>query len=127
MVVDTVGSPTWEFSMGALVPGGRLVTCGGTGGGRVEVSLPRLFFGQYEIMGSTMGTFREFDELTRLVDAGLPIHVDSVYPLADYPFALARMEAAPSSARSSFATSRDNRTSALPAQSLPARCPWRRV
>ncbi len=93
MVVDTVGSPTWAFSMGALVPGGRLVTCGGTGGGRVEVNLPRLFFGQFEIMGSTMGTFREFDELTRLVAAGLPIHVDSVYPLADYPFALARMEA----------------------------------
>jgi zinc-binding alcohol dehydrogenase/oxidoreductase len=93
VVVDTVGSPTWAFSMGALVPGGRLVTCGGTGGGRVEVSLPRLFFGQHEIMGSTMGTFREFDELTRLVATGLPVQVDSVYPLADYPFALARMEA----------------------------------
>jgi NADPH:quinone reductase-like Zn-dependent oxidoreductase len=93
VVVDTVGSPTWAFSMGALVPGGRLVTCGGTGGGRVEVNLARLFFGQYEIIGSTMGTFREFDELTRLVAAGLPVHVDSVYPLADYPFALTRMEA----------------------------------
>ena len=43
---------------GVLAPGGRLVTCGGTGGGRVEVNLPRLFFGQFEIMGSTMGTFR---------------------------------------------------------------------
>jgi zinc-binding alcohol dehydrogenase/oxidoreductase len=93
VVVDTVGSPTWAFSMGALVPGGRLVTCGGTGGGKVELNVAKLFFGQYEIMGSTMGTFREFEELTRLVTAGLPVQVDSVYPLADYPSALDRMEA----------------------------------
>ncbi|HUC13419.1 MAG TPA: alcohol dehydrogenase catalytic domain-containing protein [Acidimicrobiales bacterium] len=93
VVVDTAGGPTWALSMGALAPGGRLVTCGGTGGGRVEVNLPRLFFGQFEILGSTMGTFREFDELTRLVAGGLPVHVDSVYPLADYPLALARLEA----------------------------------
>jgi NADPH:quinone reductase-like Zn-dependent oxidoreductase len=79
--------------MGALVPGGRLVTCGGTGGGKVELNVAKLFFGQYEIMGSTMGTFREFEELTRLVTAGLPVQVDSVYPLADYPSALDRMEA----------------------------------
>jgi len=93
VVVDSAGSPTWALSMSALRPGGRLVTCGGTGGGRVEVNLPRLFFGHYELIGSTMGTFREFDELTALVAAGLAVEVDSVYPLAEYPFALERLEA----------------------------------
>jgi len=92
VVVDSAGAPTWALSMGALRPGGRLVTCGGTGGGRVEVNLPKLFFGQYEVIGSTMGTFREFDELTALVAGGLPVHMDNVYPLAEYPAALERLE-----------------------------------
>ena len=73
-------------------PGGRLVPCGGTAGSKVELSLPRLFFGHHEVIGSTMGTFAEFEELTGLVAAGLPVIVDSVYPLADYPVALERLE-----------------------------------
>jgi zinc-binding alcohol dehydrogenase/oxidoreductase len=92
VVVDSAGAPTWALSMGALRRGGRLVTCGGTGGGKVELNLPRLFFGQFEIIGSTMGTFREFDELTALVGAGLPVVVDSTYGFDDYPEALARLE-----------------------------------
>lgn len=93
VVVDSSGSATWAVSFGALRPGGRLVTCGVTGGGRVELSLPRLFFGHYEVIGSTMGTFREFDEVTALVADGLDVHLDSVYALADYPVALEHLEA----------------------------------
>ena len=52
------------------MPGGRLVVCGGTSGQMVEVNLPRLFFKQHEIIGSTMGGYEEFAEVTRLVDAG---------------------------------------------------------
>ena len=91
VVVDSTGEPTWASSFGALKKGGRLVICGGTGGNRVELRLPRLFFGQYELIGSTMGTFSEFDELTRLVAGGLPVVVDSTYPLDGYPIALARL------------------------------------
>ena len=69
----------------SLRPGGRLVTCGGTGGVDVELNLPRLFLSQHEVIGSTMGTFKEFDELTALVAGGLPVVVDSVYDMADYP------------------------------------------
>jgi zinc-binding alcohol dehydrogenase/oxidoreductase len=91
VVVDSAGSPTWAMSVRALRPGGRLVTCGGTGGTGVELNLPRLFLSQQEVIGSTMGTFREFDELTALVAAGLPVRVDSVHDVADYPAALARL------------------------------------
>jgi zinc-binding alcohol dehydrogenase/oxidoreductase len=52
-----------------------------------------LFFGQYEVIGSTMGTFAEFEQLTALVAGGLPVVVDSVYPLAEYPAALERLAA----------------------------------
>jgi NADPH:quinone reductase-like Zn-dependent oxidoreductase len=94
VVVDSAGSATWQGSVRALAPGGRLVLCGATGGGRVELNLPRLFFSQHEVIGSTMGTFRQFAELTAMVADGLPVVVDSVHAWSRYPEALARLEAA---------------------------------
>ena len=91
VVVDSAGVATWATAISALRPGGRLAICGGTAGSKVELSLPKLFFGQYEIIGSTMGTFAEFEDLTALVADGLPVVVDSSYPLADYPMALERL------------------------------------
>ena len=68
------------------------MVCGGTSGQRVELNLPRLFFKQIEVIGSTMGSYEEFAEVTRLVDQGLPIRVDAVFPLDEYPAALTRLE-----------------------------------
>ncbi|MEO7429004.1 MAG: zinc-binding dehydrogenase, partial [Acidimicrobiales bacterium] len=79
-------------SVAALEPGGRLVVCGGTSGQKVEVNLPKLFFKQIEIIGSTMGSYIEFAEVTSLVEQGLPIAVDGVLPLDEYPKALKRLE-----------------------------------
>jgi NADPH:quinone reductase-like Zn-dependent oxidoreductase len=93
VVVESVGPATWDRSMRALVPGGRLVVCGGTSGQKVEVDLPRLFFKQIEVIGSTMGGYGEFADVTRLVEQGLPVSVDSVVGLDAYPTALARLEA----------------------------------
>ena len=66
VVVESVGPATWEQSVRSLKAGGRLVVCGGTSGPKVELNLPRLFFKQYEIIGSTMGSYQEFAEVTRL-------------------------------------------------------------
>jgi NADPH:quinone reductase-like Zn-dependent oxidoreductase len=92
VVVESVGPATWEQSVRSLRPGGRLVVCGGTSGPKVELNLPRLFFKQYEIIGSSMGSYQEFAEVTRLVSQGLPVQVDEVVALADYPAALTRLE-----------------------------------
>ncbi|HEU4841969.1 MAG TPA: zinc-binding dehydrogenase [Ilumatobacteraceae bacterium] len=93
VVVESVGAATWEKSVRALKAGGRLVVCGGTSGATVELNLPRLFFKQHEIIGSSMGSYQEFAELTALVDGGLDVHVDRTFPLADYAAALAHLEA----------------------------------
>ena len=93
IVVESVGKATWEKSVRALKPGGRLVVCGGTSGADVAINIPRLFFKQYEIIGSTMGSYQEFADVTRLMSSGLPVHIDQVMPLAEYPAALARLEA----------------------------------
>jgi zinc-binding alcohol dehydrogenase/oxidoreductase len=91
VVVESVGPATWDRSVKALVPGGRLVVCGGTSGQKVEVDLPKLFFKQIEIIGSTMGSYEEFDDVVRLVGQGLPVAVDEVFERADYPSALERL------------------------------------
>jgi NADPH:quinone reductase-like Zn-dependent oxidoreductase len=92
VVIESVGPATWDKSMRSLAPGGRMVVCGGTSGPKVEINLPRLFFKQYEIIGSTMGSYEEFDQLLDLVQQGLPIAIDSVHALADYETALAKLE-----------------------------------
>jgi NADPH:quinone reductase-like Zn-dependent oxidoreductase len=91
VVVESVGPATWDRSVKALRPGGRLVVCGGTSGPKVELSLPRLFFKQIEVIGSTMGSYPEFDDVTRLVAQGLPVQVDEEVDRADYPAALERL------------------------------------
>jgi len=93
VVVESVGPATWDRSIGALAPGGRLVVCGGTSGPVVEVNLPRLFFKQHEIIGSTMGGYGEFAAVTRLVADGLPVAVDREFGIDEYPAALERLAA----------------------------------
>jgi len=92
VVVESVGPATWAQSVRSLRPGGRMVVCGGTSGPKVELNLPRLFFKQFEFIGSTMGSYREFDDVTDLVGQGLPVHVDAVFPVERYEEALVRLE-----------------------------------
>jgi len=93
VVVETVGPATWERSIRALKPAGRLVVAGGTSGQTVELSLPRLFFKQIEVIGSTTGSHEEFAHVVDLVGQGLPVHVDEVFELAEYPAAIERLHA----------------------------------
>lgn len=91
VVAESVGAATWNASMRALVPAGRLVVCGATSGGTVELALPRLWFRQIEVIGSTMASYEEFAEVTSLVEAGLPIAVDGEHGLDGYPEALGHL------------------------------------
>jgi NADPH:quinone reductase-like Zn-dependent oxidoreductase len=93
VVVDCVGEATWANSLRALRRGGRLVVCGATTGPAVSFDLRRLFWHQWSILGSTMGTRRGFAEIVRLAQEGKlwPV-VDSVVPLADGAAAYQRMQ-----------------------------------
>jgi len=93
IVIESVGPATFDKSLRSLKAGGRVVVCGGTSGTEAAINLPRLFFKQYEIIGSSMGSYQEFAEVTKLMSDGLAVHVDTTFPLADYPAALARLEA----------------------------------
>jgi NADPH:quinone reductase-like Zn-dependent oxidoreductase len=93
VVVDSIGS-TWPDSLHALRDGGRLVVFGATGGREVEVDVRKFFLGQYSLLGTTMGSARDFEALLKLIDEGgwSPV-IDSVRPLAEAVSAYERMEA----------------------------------
>jgi NADPH2:quinone reductase len=67
MVVDHVGAATWTDSLKSLAKGGRVVTCGATTGGRPETDINRIFWNQLSVIGSTMATPGEVDDVLSLV------------------------------------------------------------
>ena len=94
VVFEHVGTATLSESMGSAVLGGRIVTCGSTSGVKAEITMPRLFWGQLDLLGSTMGNASEFEAVLDAIDHGLRPVVDRVYPLAEVQAALARLDAA---------------------------------
>jgi NADPH:quinone reductase-like Zn-dependent oxidoreductase len=95
VIVENVGQATWDESLRLLGRGGRLVTCGATTGPDVSVDVRRLFWYQWDILGSTMGSAEEYREIVRLLSQGhlRPI-VDSIFPLSDGKAALERLQSA---------------------------------
>jgi NADPH:quinone reductase-like Zn-dependent oxidoreductase len=94
IVVDSIGPATWEYSIRTLRHGGRMCVCGGTSGPKVELNLPRLFFKQLDIIGASCGSQVEFEYVTDLVAGGLPVVIDEILPLGEYPRALERLKTA---------------------------------
>lgn len=94
VVVDSVGEATWPTSLRLLGPGGRLTTCGATSGPMVSLDIRKLFWYQWTILGSTMGSHREFAEIAALAAGGSlwPV-VDSVVPLEQAVEAYRRLAA----------------------------------
>ena len=93
VVLDTVGEATWPQSLGSLGKRGRLVTCGATSGPMVQMDVRRLFWNQWDIMGSTMGNDAEFDAITKEYRAGhfTPL-VDSVFDISQGRQAFERLQ-----------------------------------
>jgi len=81
-VIETVGEATWDHSIKALRPGGTLVIAGATSGFSPPAQLNRIFFLQLRVVGSTMGTRRELEQLLSFLDAsGVRPTIDSELPL----------------------------------------------
>jgi len=93
VVVENVGEATWDRSLRLLARGGRLVTCGATTGAKVQIDVRRLFWHQWTILGSTMGSAAEFHEIVRLLGQGhLRPVMDATYPLDRAVDAFQRLE-----------------------------------
>ena len=91
LVVDSVGS-TWPDSLSALKPGGRVVAFGATGGDQATLNVRPFYFGQFSLLGTTMGSPRDFAGLLRMLDGGWRPSVEAVFGLDDAAAAHVRME-----------------------------------
>src|SRR5579862_4898574 len=84
IVIEHVGSATWDESVKCLKPAGTLVTCGATTGFNASIDLRFLFSRQLSLLGSYMGTMSELREVLSHVFAGrLHPVVDRVFPLSE--------------------------------------------
>jgi len=93
VVLDSVGEQTWPASLRALRRGGRMVVCGATSGPMVSLDLRRLFWHQWSILGSTLGSRREYAEVVGHAAQGRlwPI-IDLVVPLEQALAAFERLQ-----------------------------------
>lgn len=93
LVIDSVGSSI-EPALGATAKGGRLVTFGATGAASTEIDVRRLYFAQQTILGTTMGSPRDFAGLLDLVGRmrGWRPLVDRILPLEEAAAAHALMK-----------------------------------
>jgi len=95
VVVDNVGEQTWEKSLRCLARKGRLVTCGATTGPMCVTDVRKLFWYQWSILGSTMGSHEEYRAVAEQAARGrLWPEVDTVVPLAEARRAFERLERA---------------------------------
>lgn len=83
-VMETVGQATWDHSLKALRPGGRIVVSGATSGAVPPADLNRVFFLQLSVVGSTMGTRDQLARLARFLEqTGARPVIDRVLPLTE--------------------------------------------
>jgi len=93
VVIEHVGSATWDRSIKALAVGGRLVTCGATSGYAAQTDIRYVYSKQLSILGSYMASKGELLKVMDLVrQRRLRPVVDKVYPLAEAAKAQERME-----------------------------------
>ena len=95
VVIDSVGGETFAKAVEILKPGGRIASYGATTGPVKDFALRNLFWKQATLLGTTMGSAREFAAMLTLYDqGGLRPVVDRVFPLAEAAAAHRHMEEA---------------------------------
>jgi len=84
LALDSVGEAIWPSCLQALAVGGRLVTFGATTGAAGDTEIRLVFWKQLSILGSTMGSPRDYRNAMKLVFQGKvkPV-IHSVLPLAE--------------------------------------------
>lgn len=82
LVIDSVGRATFNRSLEVLKRGGRMVVFGATTEDSIELNLRDFFYGQYQLIGSTMGSRQELRAMLE--------HIENyqTHPVVDKVFSL---------------------------------------
>lgn len=91
VVIDSAGGSGFEKFIDIANPGGRIAFYGGTHG-KFTVNPQKAFWKQLSILGSTMGTDAEFEQMLRMVnECSIVPMVDSVFGFEQAAAAFERM------------------------------------
>lgn len=95
LVVESVGAATFNKSLSQVRPGGTMVTFGASAGDEIHINIRQFFYGQLNLLGSTMGSSEEFKEMLEFIQVHKirPV-LDQIFPLSHYEEAFKRLEAA---------------------------------
>jgi zinc-binding alcohol dehydrogenase/oxidoreductase len=95
VVIETVGNATFNKSLNQLRKGGTIVTFGASAGDEVKLNIRDFFYGQYNLLGTTLGSRDELREMLSFVSRyNIKPVVDKVFPLNEVDQALQRMNEA---------------------------------
>lgn len=95
IVIDSVGHATFDKSLKQVKLGGTIVVFGASAGDEIKLNLRSFFYGQYNLLGSTMGSSEEFFEMLDFIDKhNIKPVIDKVFPLTDALSAFQRLEEA---------------------------------
>jgi len=93
VIIDSAGGAAFGALLDVAAPGGRIVFYGATLGNIPDVPPAKVFWKQLSILGSSMGSEQDFDDMLALVNEKqlVPV-VDKVFPLAEGEAALRYLE-----------------------------------
>ncbi|MEC5425146.1 zinc-binding dehydrogenase [Virgibacillus sp. C22-A2] len=84
LVVDSVGRATFNRSLKVLKKGGRMVIFGATTEDTIDFNLREFFYGQYQLIGTTMGSRQELRAmLDHITNFNMHPVVDKTYLLGN--------------------------------------------
>ncbi|MGY4688790.1 zinc-binding dehydrogenase [Salibacterium sp. K-3] len=95
IVIESIGGATFNKSLTQLRRGGTMVTFGSSTDDSVELNIRPFFYGQYNLLGSTMGSTEELqDMLTFIKQHDIKPVMDKTYSLSSYEKAFDRLHQA---------------------------------
>lgn len=86
LVIDSVGRATFNKSLQLLKQGGRIVVFGSSTEDTVELNLREFFYGQYQLIGTTMGSREELRDMLAFIKK------HDIHPVVDKAFNLDEAE-----------------------------------
>ncbi|MBH0229485.1 zinc-binding dehydrogenase [Halobacillus yeomjeoni] len=85
MVIESIGEATFNKSLGIVRKGGTVVTFGATTNDQVSINIREFFYGQYNLLGTTMGSAEEFQEMLRFVsEHKIKPQLDRLFSVEEY-------------------------------------------
>ncbi|MGP4040475.1 zinc-binding dehydrogenase [Gracilibacillus sp. D59] len=93
LVIESIGGATFNRSLEVLKKGGRIVTFGSSTNDEFTFNLRAFFYGQYKLIGSTMGSREELHELIPFIEKhNIKPLLDTGYPLDNIEKAFSHLE-----------------------------------